>query len=169
MIFLKMIILILIFITSTLIGMMLSKKYVNRVKELREFKNALNMFGTKIKFTYEPIPSIFLEISEKITGNIGKIFQTAAEYMTETTADIAWKKALDTAYTNMKTTDIDTIMGLGRLLGTTDVEGQLSEIKLVDEFLNKQLEDAEFEKRKNEKMYRTLGIVSGLTITILLI
>ena len=69
----------------------------------------------------------------------------------------------------MKKEDIDIIRNLGRLLGKTDIEGQISEIKLVNNFLDIQIKDAEEEKNKNEKMYRTLGIVAGMTITILLI
>ena len=42
---------------------------------------------------------------------------------------------------------------LGRLLGKTDIEGQISEIKLVNNFLDIQIKDAEEEKNKNEKMY----------------
>ena len=42
-------------------------------------KNALNIFMTKIKFTYEPIPEIFNEISENMNKNIGSIFKTAKE------------------------------------------------------------------------------------------
>ena len=77
---------------------------------------------------------------------------------------------------NYKTIDIveqrgllETTRNLGRLLGKTDIEGQISEIKLVNNFLDIQIKDAEEEKNKNEKMYRTLGIVAGMTITILLI
>ena len=44
-----------------------------------------------------------------------------------------------------------------------------NEIKLVNNFLDTQIKTAEDEKNKNEKLYRTLGIVAGMTITILLI
>ena len=65
--------------------------------------------------------------------------------------------------------NIGIIKNLGRLLGKTDIEGQLNEIKLVNNFLDTQIRTAEDEKNKNEQMYRTLGIVAGMTITILLI
>ena len=55
----KYIMLFLILISSSLIGRFLSKKYVYRLEELEEMKNALNLFKTKAKFTYEPIPTIF--------------------------------------------------------------------------------------------------------------
>ncbi len=47
--------------------------------------------------------------------------------------------------------------------------GQVSEIKLIDNFLNGQVEKAEQEKRKNEKMYKTLGVTIGLAIVVVLI
>ena len=163
MFWIKLLILNLILITSTIIGITFSKKYAYRVKELQEMKNALNIFMTKIKFTYEPIPSTFMYISEKVEGNVCKIFKNAVEEMESKSAGDAWNSSLDTTVTNMKEDD------LGRLLGKTDIEGQLNEIKLVNNFLDTQIRTAEDEKNKNEKMYRTLGIVAGMTITILLI
>ena len=56
-----------------MIGKFLSKKYVYRLQELEEMRNALNILKTKIKFTYEPIPEIFNEISENMNKNIGSI------------------------------------------------------------------------------------------------
>ena len=70
----KFFLLILIFLASTFIGKIISKKYTYRLEELEEIKNALNMFKTKIKFTYEPIPQIFGEIATNCNKNIGNIF-----------------------------------------------------------------------------------------------
>lgn len=64
----KYIMLFFVFISASLIGKMVAKKYTYRVQELEEMKNALNVFKSKIKFTYEPIPEIFEEI-EKNTVN----------------------------------------------------------------------------------------------------
>ena len=55
------------------------------------------------------------------------------------------------------------------MLGKTDLEGQISEIKLVQNFLNTQIDLAEKEKQKNEKLYKTLGGVIGLAIVIILV
>jgi len=59
----------------------MSKKYVMRVKELEEMKNALNMFKSKIKFTYEPIPEIFNEIGRNTSKGVGQVFNLAKEKM----------------------------------------------------------------------------------------
>lgn len=169
MFFFKIILLISIVIASTFLGILFSKKYSNREKELKEMKSALNIFATKIKFTYEPIPNVFLEISNKIGGNVGQIFARASSRMKEESAGEAWINAFSDIKNNLLEEDITILKNLGRLLGQTDVEGQVSEIEVVIQFLDTQLENARQEKLKNEKMYRTLGVVSGLTIAIILI
>ena len=40
-----------IFLVCSTIGLLKSQKYTYRVEKLKEFKNALNMFKTKIRFT----------------------------------------------------------------------------------------------------------------------
>lgn len=165
----RLFILAMIIVVSSIIGILFSKRYADREKEIKEMKNALNMFSTKIKFTYEPIPNVFMEIANKIEGNVGTIFDRAANRMKEISAGEAWNQALEESKNNFNKEDIAIIKNLNRLLGQTDLDGQLSEIEVVNDFLTTQLEKASEERRKNEKMYRTLGLVTGLTIAIILI
>ena len=78
----KYIMLFFVFIATSLIGKNISQKYKYRLEELEEIKNALNMFKTKIKFTYSPIGEIFEEISNQTSKiNISKLFRKAKENM----------------------------------------------------------------------------------------
>lgn len=165
---LKIIIYSFIFLSSSLIGMLISKKYEERVNELKEFKNALNMFKTKIKFTYEPIPEIFEQISKQIEPKTGKIFKLASSNMEVLTAGDAWNLAIDTDLLNINDEDKNVLKNLSKLLGQTDVEGQVNQIELTSQFLEEQIKKAEKERLKNEKMYRILGMVIGLVIVIIL-
>lgn len=146
--FIKYCMLFLILIASSLIGRFLSKKYVYRLQELEEMKNALNLFKTKIKFTYEPIPEIFTQISEMSNKNIGDIFYKAKENMKSETAAVSWEKAIDESITNLNQEDKSILKNLSKLLGQTDSEGQLSQIEITQNFLDAQIKEARRRKKK---------------------
>ena len=106
----------LIFISSALIGKYISQQYLYRLKELEEIKNALNIFKSKIKFTYEPIPEIFEEISENTSPNISNLFVQAKEKMKVKTAAIAWEEVTDGYVGNLNQEDKQAIKTLSKLL-----------------------------------------------------
>ena len=165
---LKYFMLFIILIVCSLIGKNFSKKYVIRVKELEEMKNALNMFKTKIKFTYEPIPEIFEEISKNVNQNIGQVFIKAKEKMQSKTANISWEESVEESQNYLTKEDKDILKTLSKLLGQTDVDGQISQIEITQNFLETQLEQAQKQKEKNEKLFSKLGITIGLAIVIIL-
>lgn len=164
----KYFILFLILVSSSMIGKILSKKYVHRLEELEEMRNSLNILKTKIKFTYEPIPEIFEEISKNANQNIRNIFKSAKEKMSTMTANIAWEQAIDESTTNLKDEDKHVLKTLSKLLGQTDSEGQISQIEITEKFLDTQIKEATEEKQKNEKLYTRLGTIMGLAIVIVL-
>lgn len=166
---LKIVIYTCIFLSSSAIGLLISKKYEERVNQLKEFKNALNMFETKMKFTYEPIPEIFDQISKQMQTTVGRTFKLASSNMEVLTAGDAWDIAVDTNVLSINDEDKSILKNLGKLLGKTDIDGQISQIELTSRFLDEQIEKAEKERTKSEKMYRTLGMVIGLAIVIILI
>ena len=150
----KYTILFFILLSSTLIGKFLSKKYVYRLEELEEMKNALNILKTKIKNTNK---------------NISKIFTLAKEKMQEESASIAWEKSIDEVACNMKDEDKKILKTLSKLLGQTDTEGQISQIEITESFLENQIKEAIILRQKNEKLYTRLGTIMGLTIVIVLV
>ena len=165
---LKYTILFFILLGCTLLGRTLSKKYAIRVKELEEMKAALNMFKSKIKFTYEPIAEIFEEIAENTSYNISQIFLIAKEKMQTLTADQAWEEAIKISKNNLSKEDKYVLNTLSKLLGQTDIEGQTSQIEITQKFLETQLKEAQEERNKNEKLYSKLGTTIGLAIVIIL-
>lgn len=112
----KCLMLFLIFVFSFLIGKYMSKKYVDRLIELEEIKRALNIFKSKIKFTYEPIPEIFKEISNNINYNISNLFKKTIYKMDNTTAAIAWEESINEFQGNLIEEDKQAIKTLSKLL-----------------------------------------------------
>ena len=167
MIILKIMILILIFAISYLIGIMIAKQYLKRVQELEDMKNSLNILQTKIRYSKETLSMIFRDIS-KISLN-KEIFNKANENMKTMLAGKAWKNSVKTVNNNLKKEDIEIIASLGNLLGKTDSEGQVNQIEEIKELLNIQIEKANLDKEKSETLYKTLGLTIGLAIVIILI
>lgn len=169
MIIIKWVIIFGVFFTSFMIGNLISKKYILRVKELKDFKSAFNIIESKIKFTYEPLPEIFLQTSRMLSNNIEPIFVQAGTYMKNIDAEEAWNKSLEESITNLKKEDIENIRSFGKMLGKTDKEGQVSQLELTQTLIEMQIEKAKVEEEKNAKMYRTLGSIVGLAFVIMLI
>ena len=169
MIFVKILILILVFGSSFSIGKLIAGKYINRVKELKEMKSALNIFETKIKFTYESVPEIFEQIGNQMEGNIGSVFKESSKKMKDVSAGEACIQSIEKTESNLNKEDKEILKKLGKLLGRIDADGQISEIELVSNFLDTQIDIAENERNKNEKMYKTLGGIIGLTLVIIFI
>ena len=165
---LKYFLLFIVLVICSLIGKYLSKKYILRVNELEEIRIALNMLEAKIKFTYEPIPEIFKEIVQNTSQSIGQVFNLAKEKMKIKTANIAWEEAVEESQNNLSKEDKYTLKTLSKLLGQTDIEGQISQIQITQKFLETQLKEAQEQKEKNEKLYSKLGTMIGLTIVIIL-
>ncbi len=167
MILIKGIVLVGIVAISSYVGILKAKTYENRVIELNKFQNALVMFRSKIEFTYEPLNSIFEEISKVIYGLEKNVFKMSIEK--EGNISEAWFKSTDEIQNSLLNEDKDIIKMLGKLLGKTDINGQVNEILLTENLIKKQIEKAEYEKNKNVKLYKTMGVVLGIGICIILI
>ena len=165
----KTILLFVIFSLSTGIGILISKMYENRVKELREFKNILNIIKTKIKFTYEPLTEIFNQISQEKSSKIEEIFENMTYKLAFENVKYSWMDAIQEADISITQEDKDILKELGKVLGQTDADSQVNEIVVTESFLNMQIEKAEEARKKNQKMYKTLGVVVGLVFVIILI
>lgn len=169
MLVLKIVMLFAVFGTISAIGVKISNEYVERANNLKQIKKALNIFETKIMYTYEPIPDVFLEISKKIKGDVGKLFFYASKNMSIDFAGDAWEKSLDCSNIMISEEDKEALKSLGKLLGSTDIDGQLSQIRLVNGFLDEQIKEATEQKNKNEVMYKKLGVIVGLAVVIVLV
>ena len=169
MFYLKFLNMILIIIICSYIGIDKAKTFSLRVFKLRNLKNSFNIFKTKLEFTYEPVKEIFTEISEIVYGNKNNIFKSYVNNMKNGKFEDAWNLAVAENSFSLSKEDIKIISNFGNLLGKTDLKGQINEIELANNFLDKQIIEAEETRKKNDKLYKSLGIIIGITIVIVLV
>lgn len=151
------------------IGINKANDFVLRVNKLRNLKRSFNIFKSKLEFSYEPIKESFLEISELVYKNHSNIFKSYINNLENDRFEDAWELSVAENSYGFSKEDILIINGFGKLLGKTDISGQINEINLADEFLDKQIFEAEESRKKNDKLYKSLGIIIGIGIVIIFI
>jgi len=65
--------------------------------------------------------------------------------------------------------DIEQFMSLGSSLGYLDGEMQLNGIEMVISYIDMVTEELKVSSDKNKKMYRSLGVLGGILIVIVLL
>ncbi|RBP46666.1 stage III sporulation protein SpoIIIAB [Garciella nitratireducens] len=163
-----------VLISSTLIGLLMANKYKARVRQLKEIRNSFQMIEIEIFYTATPIIEVMEKLSKQSPQPLKEIFNNILNNLKkrkgESLGDI-WKKSFEKErkYTAFTQEDLEVIYFFGSILGTSDRESQLKNAKLVQSQLLKLQEYAEREWIKNERLYKNLGILSGLTVIIILV
>lgn len=82
----------------------------------------------------------------------------------------AWISGID-SWSNqpLNDEDISFLKNVGSTLGNSDIEGQLSSLELHKENLDRLLQKAISDRDKKAKLYRSLGVLSGTFISIMLL
>ncbi len=157
---------------TSLIGFSLAADCSKRPRTLRELQALLQMLENEISYLSNLLSEAFNRIYEGSNSEAAILFKAAAENLgtSGVTADEAWEKAVEDNCSKLSLNKEDkTILEtFGKMLGNSDLEGQLNNIRLITSQLKLQELKAEEMRRKNERMYRSLGVLSGLAIAILL-
>jgi stage III sporulation protein AB len=115
-----------------------------------------------------------LYIADNLKTKVYRLFYITAEQLKENrnlSAGECFKQVVDDEriFLSLNKDDIEIIKELGVCLGQVDMEGQVKTIKLVSNSLKQQLVEATEENKKNFKLYRNMGVLSGLIIMIILL
>lgn len=82
----------------------------------------------------------------------------------------SWCKAVyGSNLCGMKKSDIELIADIGKKLGTSDLDGQVSTVMLQRSEIEAAISAAEEEYAKKAKLYRSLGALTGAFVAIMLI
>ncbi|MFY9114000.1 MAG: hypothetical protein WAO23_02010 [Dethiobacteria bacterium] len=151
-----------------------ARSFTLRLHQLQQFRQTFNLLSAEISYTGTPLPAAFRNISRRIGGAVGSIFERAGGLIL-TGGDIgaqdAWRKALGEVYPRLFISEDDRriVEQLGTSLGMVDREGQIKQIGLILSLLEDALHHAEEKRRRNERMWRYLGLLGGLVLVIIFI
>lgn len=158
-----------IVLTSTFIGFFKSARLKRRVDSLREIESALVILKSEITFARNKLETAFFNISK--LSNVGELFAMTAENVSRYGIKCAWENTVLKKASALSLTDEDTevILMLGIELGMTDVNTQLGNIEYISSLIGNQLSKAENEYLTTAGMYRSMGVLGGLFLAVILI
>ncbi|HHY70158.1 MAG TPA: stage III sporulation protein AB [Thermoanaerobacterales bacterium] len=164
---------VMVVISCSMMGFIIAGNFKYRPKTLRNLQVALSMLETEINYGHSPLPEALKSISKKCEKDVAELFVITAKNLSSRnglTANEAWEKSLKDFYINSYITDNDyeILMAFGKYLGSTDKQNQIKNIKLTLDNLRQQEITSIEEKQKNEKLWKYLGVLSGLMILLLL-
>ena len=169
MLVLKTIIIILVIVVSALIGINKSKKYENREYIIREAIMLFRGIENEIKYTLATIPNaieqVRINMKTSLKDVLGAVSLEMLEYNSSNeniSKDISKLESLSLYDKQIITSGLIE-------LGKTDVEGQVGIINMTCQSLESQLIESIEYKKKNAKLYRTVGLAMGLIISIIFI
>lgn len=164
----------LIMAACSLYGIAASNRFSLRPKELRKLRSAIQMLETEIIFGSTPLPIAMGNVASKVSGGIRSFFSKVSEDLISGWSlglEGAWAGGIDKliSETCLTAADRELLKDFGKVLGVSDREDQKKHFELFYIQLKHHEDIAEEERRKNEKLYKSLGFLSGLVIFIILL
>lgn len=158
---------------ATLAGWIQSRQFARRPNQIRRLILALNRLETEIMYGFTPLPDALERIGEQSGEPIQSIMREAAAEMNpphNRTAKDSLQDAIQSGwgYTSMKAAEKDILLQLSFTLGTSDRKDQVVHLATAVRQLESEEIIAREEQSRYEKMYKSLGLLCGAFIVILI-
>lgn len=161
-----------IIIATTWTGFEASRHLSERPRQLRQLKSALQSLEAEIMYGHTPLHEASRRLASQLKKPLSWFFETFSEKLTssDTTVKDAWEESLNEVWklTALKQGEYEIMKQFGETLGRHDRVTQQKQIMLALTHLEREEADAYEKQAKYEKMVKSLGLMSGLLLIILL-
>lgn len=163
-----------IFSICTIIGYYYGQKYALRFENLVYLEQCIKILETEIVYGATPLPDALSNVYKKGKSTVSYIFEDIKKDLISNKRGFVFESFLEIEsqlYNRLylKKEDVEIFLSLGRVLGTSDRLDQSKVFKIILNQISAQIAEAKAEKNQNLKLYRSLGVITGIGIIILLI
>ncbi|NEW06221.1 stage III sporulation protein AB [Paenibacillus sp. SYP-B3998] len=158
---------------AALLGFLQAAHYARRPKQIRLLISALQRMETEIIYALTPLPEAFASLSKQISEPLSSLFRLTSERLIASvgisTREI-WQQTVKDVWkrTSMKQVEQEVVLQLGSVLGLTDRGDQVKHLRLAVSQLQAEETESRDEQRRYEKMWKSLGVLIGALIAILM-
>ncbi|RLL48107.1 stage III sporulation protein SpoAB [Oceanobacillus piezotolerans] len=158
---------------TTWMGFEWSNRLMNRPKHIRQLKNALQILEAEMIYSQLPLKDVFFSISKQIPEPSKSFFKELGESIQEQPHHFYsfWTSSVDNLIvrSSLGSNEKEILYQFGRTIGQHDYYQQQKQIHLTLSHLERELEEARDNQFKYSKMAKSLGILAGLFVVLLLI
>ncbi|KAB7708801.1 stage III sporulation protein SpoAB [Bacillus aerolatus] len=162
----------LILFASFWIGAEQSKRLNDRPKQIRFIRSALQSLEAEIMYGSTPLHESARKLSERLPPPICELFASFSELLTSTELDAkeAWKESLARMWpkTALAESERSILLEFGETVGKHDRTIEQKQILVTLNHLKRQEEEAHEKQKRYGKMIRSLSLMGGLLIVLLL-
>ncbi len=158
---------------TTWMGMEWSQQLNKRPKHIRHMKSALQILESEMLYSQLTIQDAFLLIAKQVPEPTKLLFGMVARELDTREADFVtiWESCVKkyAHHASLGKNELEILNQFGKTLGQHDLRQQQKFIRLTVTHLDRELEDAIDDVNRYGKMAKTLGLLSGLFIALLLL
>lgn len=155
------------------IGFQIAARYRRRPDELRWLQTGLSVLITEVEYGATPLPTALRSAARAAGPSVGRILEGGAERL-EAGGGITPGEALVAALqaesdaTCLAAADREVLVALAPVLGASGRQDQVRHLRLALERLAGAEEQAKADRERYERMYRYVGVLSGLALVLIL-
>ena len=171
---LKLVLIFMLFLTTSYIGFSYGETFRKRYDELKEILKILIILQNEILYGSTPLPEALSNIQKKASKPVSTLIDNVNKKLYDGEAESVYS-AFKSEYVLLEDefylseSDKNCLIDFIKSLGESGLYGQEKIFNLAIENIRSNLKEAEEESKKNIKVYRYLGICIGAMITIFLI
>ena len=154
------------------LGRLIAETYKERTRQLEELQHALQLLQTEITCRQTALPAALSSVADRIGQEVGGIFRTTAKLLSQgsgLTVDAAWQEGITTSLPELclAEADVAVLQRLGKVLGCYNSTYPVKHLKMVQDQLAVNGQDAKEEQEKNVRLWNFLGAGIGLMLIIM--
>lgn len=158
---------------STIIGFEFSRRLSNRPNHINQVKNALLILEAEIVYSQAKLQEAFKVVASQIPKPTEQLFLNTYQLLEKNEMNLIdiWKESVTTFMqkSSLTKTEEEILIQFGKTLGQYDISQQQKYISVTIHHLDRLLREAELIRDKYGKMAKSLGVLTGIFVVLLLI
>ncbi len=159
----------LLIVGGSFLGMGQARKLRQRVQLITDIERAIRILCCELALNLSSVYDACNIVSSRFDGEVGDLFARCEKFSHDLPFADQWAELIKSKKLNLDIKTVEELIHLGDYFGRYDIEHQTKELNCLIDRLEEQRTIAMGEYEKNGRVYRSIGLSSGVICAILLL